>query len=148
MVFDTAMSGKYLTLDSADILWNYNNLRGTERGNNYISTDDGTGMDKLILPDGYYTFDAIAKKLKERNITLTYDPNTLFSKVETKLPLRLWRLGRLLGFDEKTYHLNLKLTSYHSHYLHALVHTEIHYVSHANLPDIPCQRYRILSVNY
>ena len=77
-------------------------LRGTERGNNYFSTDDGAGMNKLILPDRYYTFDAIAEKLKEQDVTLRYDPNTLLSKVETKLPLRLWRLGRLLGFDEKT----------------------------------------------
>ena len=98
VVFDRAISGKYLTLDYADILCNYNNLRGTERGNNYVSTDDGTGMSKLILPDGYYTLKAIVKKLKERDITLTYDPNTL----ETKLTLRLWKLGRLLGFNDKT----------------------------------------------
>ena len=67
-----------------------------------MSTDDGTGMNKLILPNGYYTFKAIAKKLKERDIILIYDPNTLHSTVQTKLPLRLWRLGRLLCFDDKT----------------------------------------------
>ena len=59
-------------------------------------------MSKLILDDGYYTFKAIAKKLKEGDITLTYDGNTLHSKVETKLPLRLWRLGRFLGFNNET----------------------------------------------
>ena len=59
-------------------------------------------MNKLLLDDGYYTFKEIAKKLKERDITVTHDKNTLHSKVETKLPLKLWRLGRLLGFEEKT----------------------------------------------
>ena len=101
VAFDRAISGKYLTLDHAHILWNYNNLCGTERENNYISTDDVTGMSKFILPDGYYPFKAIAKKLKERDIILTYNPNTLHSIVETKLPLRLWKLGRLLGSDDK-----------------------------------------------
>ena len=59
-------------------------------------------MNKLLLDDGYYNFKEIAKKLKERDITVTYDKNTLHSKVETKLPLKLWRSGRLLGFGEKT----------------------------------------------
>ena len=80
-------------------IWNHDNLRETE-GNNYVSTDYRSGMNKLILPNSYYTFYAIVEKLKERDITLTYDRNTLLSKVETKLPLRLWRLGRLLGFEE------------------------------------------------
>ena len=83
LTFDRAIPGKFITLDHPDILWNYNNLRGTEKGNNYISTDDGSGMDRLILPDGYYTFDAIAEKLKEQDITLSYNPNTLLSKIET-----------------------------------------------------------------
>ena len=34
--FDRFISGKYLTLDRADILRNYNNLRRTERGNDYV----------------------------------------------------------------------------------------------------------------
>ena len=100
VIFDRSISGKYLTLDRADILWNYNNLRGVARGNNYVSTDDGTGMSKLTLNDGYYTFKEIAKKLKERDITVTYNRNTLYSKVETKL--KLWKLGTLLGFKEGT----------------------------------------------
>ena len=112
VTFDRAISGKFIKLDHADIPWNYNNLRGTERDNNYVYTDDGSGMDKLILPDGYYTFDAIAEKVKEGDITLTYDPNTLLSKIETKLPLRLWRLGRLLGFEnEKEILANSSATS-------------------------------------
>ena len=49
ITFDRAISGKFITLDHADILWNYNNLGRTERGNNYVSTDDGSGMNKLIL---------------------------------------------------------------------------------------------------
>ena len=103
ITFNTAISGMFITLDHADILWNYNNLRGTEKDNNYVSTNDGSGINKLVLPDGYYTFDAITEKLKERDITLvTYDPNTLLSKVETKSPLQLWRLRRLLGFEEET----------------------------------------------
>ena len=99
VTFDRTISGKFITLDRADILWNYNNLR-EEMDNNYVYTDDGSGMSKLNLPDGYYTFDAIVEKLKEQDITQTYDPNTSLSKIETKLPLRLWRLGRLLGFEE------------------------------------------------
>ena len=58
-------------------------------------------MNKLLLDDGYYTFKEIAKKLKERDITVTYDKNTLHSKVETKLPLKLWRLGRLFEVHVK-----------------------------------------------
>ena len=65
ITFDRAISGKFITLDHTDVLWNYNNLRGTERGNNYVSTDDGSAMNKLILSDGYYTFNAIADKYKE-----------------------------------------------------------------------------------
>ena len=111
VTFDRAISGKFITLDHTDILWNYNNLR-EEKDNNYVYTDDGSGMSKLILPDGFYTFDAIAEKLKERGITLTYDPNTLLSKIETKLPLRFWRLGRLLGIKyEKEILANSSATS-------------------------------------
>ena len=37
MVLDKSISGKYITLECANIIWNYNNLRGTEMGNNYTS---------------------------------------------------------------------------------------------------------------
>ena len=100
--FDKAITGKYITIDHADILWNYNKLRGTEKENYYVSTNDGTGYSKLLFEDGYYTFKEIAKKLKERDITLTYDKNSLKSKVETKLPLKLCNLGKLLGFNDET----------------------------------------------
>ena len=100
ITLDRSISGKFITLDHADILWNYNHLRKTE-DNNYIYTDDGSRMDKLILPHGYYIFDAISEKLKERDITLTYDPNTLLSKIDAKLLWRFWRLRRLLGFEDE-----------------------------------------------
>ena len=54
------------------------------------------------MEDGYYTFKGIVKVLKKKDITITYDKNTLKSKVETKYPLKLWKLGKLLGFKEGT----------------------------------------------
>ena len=85
-----------------EILWNYDNVT-SEKENNYISTFDGKDWNRLTFPDGYYTFNALVKELKKRNITLTYDPNTLLSTVETKSALRLRRLGMLLGFDSKNF---------------------------------------------
>ena len=101
VVFDMVISGKYITLDHSDVIWNYNNVK-KDKGNDYISTNDGSGFSKMILDSGYYTFKEIAKVLKKKDITLTYDKNTLHSKVETKLPLRLWKLGKLLGFKDGT----------------------------------------------
>ena len=92
---DKAISGKFITLDNLEVLWNYNNVT-SERENNYISTFNGKDWNRIIFPDGYYTFNALVKELKKQNITLTYDPNTLLNTVETKSALRLRRLGMLL----------------------------------------------------
>ena len=53
------------------------------------------------LPDGYSTFDNIAEKLKEKDIVLTYDPNTLKSTIQTKHKIGLLELRKLLGFFER-----------------------------------------------
>ena len=90
VVFDRVISGRYIALDHVDILWYYDNIK-LEKDSNYVSTDDGSGYSKLTLNDGYYTFKAIVKKLKEKDINLTYDKNTLKSKVETKFPLKLFK---------------------------------------------------------
>ena len=99
ITFDRAISGKFIALDHLEVLWNYDNVT-SEKENNYISTFDGKDWNRLTFPDGYYTFNALVKELKKQNITLTYDPNTLLSTVETKSALRLRRLGMLLGFDK------------------------------------------------
>ena len=81
-----------------EVLWNYDNVT-SEKENNYISTFDGKDWKRLTFTDRYYTFNALVKELKKQNITLTYDPNSLLSTVETKSALRLRRLEMLLGFD-------------------------------------------------
>ena len=51
-------------------------------------------MDVMIIYiNNLFTFIQILQPIRD---------NTLLSKIETKLPLRPWRLGRLLGFEEET----------------------------------------------
>ena len=62
MVLDRTVSGKLITLEHADIIYNYSNLRDAELGNNYFSTFDGSGWNKTILPDRFYTVNDITEK--------------------------------------------------------------------------------------
>ena len=91
--FDKIISGRYITLDSLDMLWN--NVT-KDKGNDYFSINDGSGYSKITLEDRYYTSKELVKKLKEK------DKNTLKNKVETKFPLKLRKLGKLLEFSEGT----------------------------------------------
>ena len=100
VTFDVSQRNKnMLTLQKATVFWSFKNiLTGV---NDVVEDADNPGTQITRLSNGYYTFRDIQSEFKSKGITLISNHhNSTCSLKSTKKPLKMGKLGVLLGFEE------------------------------------------------
>ena len=100
VTFDVSQRNKrQLKLQKATVFWSFNNiLTGV---NDVVEDADNPGTQITRLKQGYWSFRDIQSEFKSKGITLLGDPHSSKCSVKsTKKPLKMGKLGVLLGFAE------------------------------------------------
>ena len=82
-----------ITLNNATLFWSYKNVRKN------VNDTVTYGSDVIIFDEGYWTFDMIQEKLREKKILLKFNPYDNTCKIYSDKTLNLKSFGSLLGFS-------------------------------------------------
>ena len=100
VTFDVSQQLKNkLTLQKATVFWSFKNILTDV--NDVVEDADNPGTQITRLSNGYYTIRDIQSEFNSKGITLISNyHNSTCSIKSTKKPLKMGKLGVLLGFEE------------------------------------------------